>query len=102
MIPAIASSIEILKSAATHAGPQLGSVIFLSSAVVTSDPRRLQNNDRVGSHQLSLTEAERQGLKPQLAAARFYQASKTMAEKAVWRWKDEYQVRWQSGSPLCR
>ena len=97
VIPATESCKEILGSASTHAGPQLRSVIFLSSIVVTTDPRRLQNNGRVGSDQFGYAEAKRQGLQPQVAAARLYQASKTMAERTVWRWKNENQVRGQSG-----
>ena len=98
VIPATESCKEILTSASKHAGPQLESVIFLSSVVVTTDPRRLQNNGRVGSDPFGYAEAKPQGLEPQVAAARFYQASKTMAEKTVWRWKNENQVRKYSGS----
>lgn len=93
VVPATEGCKVILKSASTHAGPQLESVIFLSSVVVASDPRRLQNNSHVGSDQFRYAEAKRQGLEPQVAAARLYQASKTMAERTVWRWKNDNQVR---------
>lgn len=77
------SCTEILKSASKHAGAQLEWFIFLSSAAVIQDPRGkgldpgngIKWHDRVD---------ETKGTKGPLAAANIlYQASKSLAEKAV-------------------
>ena len=90
--PAVEGCVGILDSASAHAGSQLESVIFLSSVIVSTDPRRLQKKGPTSNHHFGLAEAQRQGLKPQAVAARLYQDSKTMAERAVWQWKDQAQV----------
>ena len=92
--PADESCTEILKSASKHAGPQLESFVFLSSAVVVQDPRRRELHPRTGVEWHDCVEEARKKLGRQAAANVLYQASKSLAEKAVWDFRYEHKVGW--------
>ena len=92
--PADESCTEILKSASKHAGPQLESFIFLSSAAVVLDPRQWDLYPRTGIEWHDCVEETRQKLGPQAAANTLYQASKSLAEKAVWDFRYAHKVGW--------
>ena len=87
--PADESCTEILKSASKHAGPQLESFIFLSSDAVVVDPRR---HAPTGVEWHDRMEEMRQKLGPLGAINVLYQASKSLAEKAVWDFRYAHKV----------
>ena len=87
--PADESCTQILMSASKHAGPQLESFIFLSSDAVTLDPRRRAHT---GDEWYDRVEEMRQKQGPQGAINNLYQASKSLAEKAVWDFRDAHKV----------
>ena len=92
--PADESCTEILRSASWHAGPQLESFVFLSSAVVLQDPRQRDLHPRTGVEWYDWVEEARQALGPEAAANVLYQASKSLAEKAVWDFRYAHKVGW--------
>ena len=92
--PADESCTEILKSASKHAGPQLRSFVFLSSAAVLLDPRQRNLHPRTGVEWYDWVEETRDLLGPQAAANVLYQASKSLAEKAVWDFRHKHNVGW--------
>ena len=99
--PADESCTELLKSASKHAGPQLESFIFLSSAAVILDPRQRDLHPRTGVEWYDCVDAARRNMGSQAAANLLYQASKCLAEKAVWDFRYEYKVGWPSPLYLC-
>ena len=92
--PADESCTEILRSASWHAGPQLESFVFLSSAVVNLDPRQPDVHHRTGVEWQDCVESTRLNLGREAAANILYQASKSLAEKAVWDFRYTHKVGW--------
>ena len=90
--PADESCSEILTSAIRHAGPQLESFVFLSSAVVRQDPRKPDLHPRTGVEWHDHVEEIRQRLGLRAATNVLFQASKSLAEKAVWDFRYKHNV----------
>ena len=90
--PALNGCQGLLSSALAHAGPQLESLVFLSTAAVSGDPR-IKPSRRSENDWKRLAESRRISLGREASAAFMYQASKTLAECMLWRFRDEHQVR---------
>ncbi len=97
MGPAVKSVTSILHSAVKHAGPQLSSVVYLSSvaavwdyAVGMADPSyEFSEKDwNEWAEKTALEVGDENG-----AWLMWYPASKAAAEKAIWKFKDENKVR---------
>lgn len=85
--PAIQGTVGILKSANNHAGPKLESFVLTSSVAAVQDPSKTThrfteadwNEWAVGKAKTGDTRA-------------LYAASKTLAERAIWEFRDEKKV----------
>lgn len=93
--PAVQGSLGILNSAYKHAGPQLESFVVTSSVAAIQDPSKV-------SHQF--TEADwNEWAAPKAKSgdtSALYSASKTLAERAIWEFKDQKKVRFTPSRSL--
>lgn len=91
VVPAINGSLSILKSAFKHAGPQLQSFVLTSSVSAICAPAQAQ-----GEGPREVTEDDWNEWAPQAAKdgnwKALYAASKTLAERAIWNFRDEHKV----------
>jgi nucleoside-diphosphate-sugar epimerase len=94
VIPAVRGTETILESA-VKAGPQLSAVIITSSATACTnpkeDPEYTFTEKDFASWALETAEKDlKEGRKtPGMV---LYSASKTAADRAVWKWRDEHKV----------
>lgn len=86
--PAVQGSLGILNSAYKHAGPKLESFVLTSSVAAVSDPSKKTH---------CFTEADwNEWAEPKAKSGEssaLYSASKTLAERAIWEFRDEKKVR---------
>ena len=98
--PAVRGSLNLLHAATESAGPQLRCVVFTSSVVTLLDPRKspdyVFSEVDVGDY----FEQEVERLGSAAPSRMFYVASKVAAEKAVWQYRRDFQVR-SSGQRAC-
>ncbi|KAH7312962.1 hypothetical protein BKA65DRAFT_600504 [Rhexocercosporidium sp. MPI-PUGE-AT-0058] len=93
--PAIRGS-EVLLNSALKAGPQLSSVVVTSSAAAIYDANkpRPYTFDETDFASYALEKAEEDKRNGVLTPPGvLYSASKTAAERAVWRWRDEHKPK---------
>lgn len=86
--PAVHGSLGILNSAYKHAGPKLESFVLTSSVSAVQDPSKK-------THQFTEADwnewAEPKAKSGDISA--LYSTSKTLAERAIWEFRDEKNVR---------
>lgn len=86
--PAVQGSLGILNSAYKHSGPKLESSVLTSSVSAVSDPSKKTHR---------FTEADwNEWAEPKAKngdTSALYSASKTLAERAIWEFRDEKKVR---------
>lgn len=93
-LPATKGSLNILRDASTSAGSQLSIVLFTSSIVTMLDPRNGADHVYSESDHGDFFEQEAQRLGAEAPSRILYVASKVAAEKVVWQYKNELQVRY--------
>jgi nucleoside-diphosphate-sugar epimerase len=94
VVPALAGSESILKSALEHAGPQLESVVVTSSIVAIinpTEPGHIFTENEFAHVALDTATKNRDEGKPTHPGI-LYSASKTAAERAVWKFRNEKSV----------
>ncbi|KAL9599231.1 MAG: hypothetical protein Q9179_003634, partial [Wetmoreana sp. 5 TL-2023] len=91
---AISGALSILNSALNHASPQLQSFVLTSSFAACNDPSAPQPKTFTEDDWNTWAEAEAkseefEAMDDEAKARVLYPASKTVAERAVWSWRDE-------------
>ncbi|KAL8954562.1 MAG: hypothetical protein Q9183_007049, partial [Haloplaca sp. 2 TL-2023] len=94
---ATSGALSILNSALNHARPQLQSFVLTSSFAACNDPsaalpKTFTENDWNEWAEAKAQSADFESMDDLAKAKVLYPASKTAAEKAVWKWKDERRV----------
>ena len=93
ILPAVEGSLNILRAASRSAGCQLSLVLFTSSVVTLLDPRNSLDHVYSESDHSDYFQQEAQRLGAQAPSRVLYVASKVAAEKAVWQYRTDFQVR---------
>lgn len=93
MTPAVNGNVGVLTSALNHAGPQMEAFVMTSSLAATiSHPNRKRYKSTEKDWN-NWAESIAQGLGDKAEHTILYPASKAAAEKALWKFRDQYNVR---------